>query len=130
MGLNAQCSFATTGASAQAICQRASREHSPGAMRTSLADRLESYRRRGAGISASWLRRGDRAGHQLDDALREAIKRSLVAAGGDCSRAAAMAGVSRETFQHKMVRYGLIARGRGPAGADERDSSARLVRAR
>ena len=43
----------------------------------------------------------------LDAALKDAVERSLEAAGGDCNWAAAMLGVSRATLYHKMVRFGL-----------------------
>jgi transcriptional regulator of acetoin/glycerol metabolism len=43
----------------------------------------------------------------LDEALKEAVERSLEAADGDCSRAAAMLGVSRAALYHKIVRFGL-----------------------
>jgi DNA-binding NtrC family response regulator len=97
--------------------------YSPDGIQIRLADQSASITGDVAGISASWLRRGHHTGHQLDDALKKAIERSLVAAGGDCSRAAAMAGVSRVTFHHKMVRYGLTARGRGPSSADEYEAT-------
>jgi DNA-binding NtrC family response regulator len=43
----------------------------------------------------------------LDDALKEAVERSLEAADGDCGKAASMLGVSRAALYHKMVRFGL-----------------------
>lgn len=43
----------------------------------------------------------------LDDALKDAVERSLEAADGDCGRAATMLGVSRAALYHKMVRFGL-----------------------
>jgi DNA-binding NtrC family response regulator len=97
-----------------------------GAIETSLAKRSGSIAGDGARISGSWPRTREHAGHRLDDALKAAIERSLVAAGGDCSRAAAIAGVSRVTFQHKMIRYGLTAKRRERSSADERDAAARI----
>jgi DNA-binding NtrC family response regulator len=43
----------------------------------------------------------------LDDALKDAVERSLAAAHGDCIRAAEMLGVSRAALYYKMVRFGL-----------------------
>jgi DNA-binding NtrC family response regulator len=43
----------------------------------------------------------------LDDALKDAVERSLAAAHGDCGRAAEMLGVSRAALYYKMVRFGL-----------------------
>ena len=46
-------------------------------------------------------------GGLLDDALRDAVERSLAAAHGDCGKAAEMLGVSRAVLYFKMVRFGL-----------------------
>jgi DNA-binding NtrC family response regulator len=69
-------------------------------------------------------------GGLLDDALKDAVERSLEAADGDCNRAAAMLGVSRAALYHKMVRFGLTRptshrRRRGPSGS----TSGRIPRA-
>lgn len=46
-------------------------------------------------------------GGLLDDALKDAVERSLAAAHGDCGKAAEMLGVSRSALYFKMVRFGL-----------------------
>jgi DNA-binding NtrC family response regulator len=43
----------------------------------------------------------------LDDVMKAAVQRSLVAAGGDCAKAARILGISRPAIYRKMVRYGI-----------------------
>ena len=43
----------------------------------------------------------------LDDVMKAAVERSLVAAGGDCAKAARILGISRPAIYRKMARYGI-----------------------
>jgi transcriptional regulator with GAF, ATPase, and Fis domain len=43
----------------------------------------------------------------LDEVMKDAVRRSLEAARGDCARAARMLGISRPAIYRKMVRYGI-----------------------
>jgi len=59
----------------------------------------------------------------LDDVMKAAVSKSLVAAHGDCAKAARFLGISRPSIYRKMARYGLrrssFAEGLGitPSGA-------------
>jgi DNA-binding NtrC family response regulator len=43
----------------------------------------------------------------LDEVLKDALKRSLIAAQGDCARAAQFLGISRPAIYRKMARFGI-----------------------
>jgi transcriptional regulator of acetoin/glycerol metabolism len=43
----------------------------------------------------------------LDDVMKAAVSKSLVAAHGDCAKAARFLGISRPSIYRKMARYGL-----------------------
>jgi DNA-binding NtrC family response regulator len=43
----------------------------------------------------------------LDDVLKDTLQRSLIAAHGDCARAAQLLGISRPAIYRKMARFGI-----------------------
>ena len=49
----------------------------------------------------------------LDDAMKAAVAKSLVAAHGDCAKAARSLGISRPSIYRKMARFGLRSSGSG-----------------
>jgi DNA-binding NtrC family response regulator len=57
----------------------------------------------GAGNSSN----GSGAPPSLDDVMKTAVQRSLIAAGGDCAKAARILGISRPAIYRKMARYDI-----------------------